>query len=153
VILGCRMMPAIDAFHSVHTGRIFSLRMLSPVVRADLDVDYGRVMAVGRVMGGLNSIEIEVLLLLFSDATYNVKPPTIIPRWGSNQPCASPSAGGAPRSAGSYVLSSSPIYRGFVSRQDNRESIRGPLADRSHEHHGDQNRARGFTPVASVYRT
>ena len=31
--------------------------------------------------------------------------------------------------------------------------MRTPLADRPHKHHGDQNRARDFTPVASVDRT
>ena len=58
------MMQAIDA---LHTGRIFSLRMQSPIVRAGMDSDYARVMAVARVMGGLNSVELEVLI--FSDAT------------------------------------------------------------------------------------
>ena len=74
------MMRAID---ELHTGKIYSLRMQSPGLRLDLNVDYGRVLAVARVIGGLNSIELEVLF--FSDATY-VKPPTTVPCCGSNPP-------------------------------------------------------------------
>jgi hypothetical protein len=87
VISGCRMMQAIDA---LHTGRIFSLRMQSPIVRAGMDSDYARVMAVARVMGGLNSVELEVLI--FSDATY-AEPPTKVLLFSDatyvNQPRAS----------------------------------------------------------------
>ena len=81
------MMQAIDA---LHTGRIFSLRMQSPIVRAGMDSDYARVMAVARVMGGLNSVELEVLI--FSDATY-AEPPTKVLLFSDatyvNQPRAS----------------------------------------------------------------
>jgi hypothetical protein len=81
------MMRAIDA---LHTGRIFSLRMQSPIVRAGMDSDYARVMAVARVMGGLNSVELEVLI--FSDATY-AEPPTKVLLFSDatyvNQPRAS----------------------------------------------------------------
>ena len=77
------MIRAIDA---LHTGNSLFLRMPSPILILELDADYGHVLAVARVMGGLSSIELEVLL--FSDATY-VKPPTIIPCLESNQPRAS----------------------------------------------------------------
>ncbi len=58
---------------ALHTGRIFSLQMQAPIVRADMDADYARVMVVARVMGGLNSVELEMLII--SDATYT-EPPT-----------------------------------------------------------------------------
>ncbi len=64
------------AINALHTGRIFSLQMQSPSVRADMDADYASVMAVASVMGGLNSVELEeVEVLIFSGATY-AEPPT-----------------------------------------------------------------------------
>ena len=138
------MAKAIDALFS---GTICSLSMMSPLVHAGSDEAYARVLVAARVME-VTSIELEVAL--YHDGTFTRRPISyhlvILAILNSGYLVGS---GGAPRSLESVVLSGSQFYRDTLPRTENRESVRRPLADRTHGFHGEDDCTEGFTAITT----